>query len=151
MAGINIDQIKKLREETGAGVVEVKKALEEAGGNEEKVKEILRQSGFTRADKKADRQIKAGRIFSYIHHSGTVGAMVALGCETDFVARTDEFQTLGRELAMQAASMQPENKDEFLKQDYIRDPSKNIETLIKEVVAKTGENCQLLDFKRFEV
>lgn len=148
---INIDQIKKLREKTGAGVVEVKRALEEAGGKEEKAKEILRQSGFTRADKKADRQIKAGRVFSYVHHSGTVGAMVALGCETDFVARTDEFQALGRELAMQVASMDPESKDELLKQEYIRDSSKTIETLIKEVVAKTGENCQFLDFKRFEV
>lgn len=151
MAKISIDQIKKLREETGAGINDIKNALEEAKGDETKAKELLRKKGFERADKKADREIKAGRVFSYVHHSGTVGAMVTLGCETDFVAKTDEFQLLGRELAMQAASMKPENKEEFLKQDYIRDPQKNIETLIKEVVAKTGENCRLLDFKRFEV
>ncbi len=151
MAKIDINQIKKLRSETGAGINDIKSALEEAKGDEAKAKEQLRKKGFEKADKKASREIKAGRVFSYVHHSGTVGAMITLGCETDFVAKTDEFQLLGRELAMQAASMKPENKEEFLKQDYIRDPQKTIETLIKEVVAKTGENCQLLDFKRFEV
>ncbi|TSC89336.1 MAG: elongation factor T [Microgenomates group bacterium Gr01-1014_5] len=148
---ISITQIKKLRSETGAGINDIKSALEEAKGDETKAKEQLRKKGFEKADKKASREIKAGRVFSYVHHSGTVGAMITLGCETDFVAKTDEFQLLGRELAMQAASMKPENKEEFLKQDYIRDPQKTIETLIKEVIAKTGENCQLLDFKRFEV
>lgn len=151
MAKADIKQIKKLREETGAGINDIKTALEEAKGNEDKAKELLKKAGFARADKKASREIKAGRVFSYVHHSGTVGSMVVLGCETDFVAKTDEFQNLGKELAMQVASMKPESKEDFLKQDYIRDPQKNIETLIKEVVAKTGENCQLLDFKRFEV
>lgn len=146
-----IDQIKKLREETGAGVIDIKKALEESKGDEAKAKKILQEAGFAKAAKKADREIKAGKIFTYVHHSGTIGSMVALGCETDFVARTDEFQNLGRELAMQAASMRPENIEELLKQDYIREPGKNIETLIKEVVAKTGENCRLLNFKRFEI
>lgn len=148
---IDIDLIKKLRFETGAGFNDIKSALEEAKGNEDKAKELLKKAGFARADKKASREIKAGRVFSYVHHSGTIGAMVVLGCETDFVAKTDEFQILGRELAMQVASMSPESKADFLKQDYIREPGKSIETLIKEVVAKTGENCQLLDFKRFEV
>lgn len=151
MTKADIEQIKKLRSETGAGINDIKTALEEAKGNEAKAKELLKKAGFARADKKAAREIKTGRVFSYVHHNGTVGSMVVLGCETDFVAKTDEFQLLGRELAMQAASMQPENIEEFLKQDYIRDPQKTIETLIKEVVAKTGENCQLLDFKYFEV
>lgn len=151
MSKISIEQIKKLRGETGAGINDIKNALEEAKGDEPKARELLRKAGFARADKKSSREIKAGRVFSYVHHSGTVGAMITLGCETDFVAKTDEFQLLGRELAMQVASMRPENKEEFLKQDYIRDPQKTIETLIKEVVAKTGENCQLLDFKRFGV
>lgn len=145
---ISIDQIKKLREETGAPIADIKRALESSGGNEEKAKEALIKSGFERADKKAARQTKAGRVFSYIHHSGTVGAIITLLCETDFVARTDEFQNLGREIAMQVASMNPESKEELLNQDYIRDAGKKIETLIKEVIAKTGENIQLKDFKR---
>lgn len=145
---ISIDQIKKLREETGAPIADIKRALELSGGNEEKAKEALIKSGFERADKKAARQTKAGRVFSYIHHSGTVGAIITLLCETDFVARTDEFQNLGREIAMQVASMNPESKEELLNQDYIRDAGKKIETLIKEVIAKTGENIQLKDFKR---
>lgn len=148
---ISIDLIKKLRSETGAGINDIKNALEEARGDEAKARELLKKAGFARADKKSSREIKAGRVFSYVHHSGTVGSMVVLGCETDFVAKTDEFQNLGKELAMQIASMKPESKEDFLKQDYIREPGKTVETLIKEVIAKTGENCQLLDFERFEI
>lgn len=148
---ISIDLIKKLREETAAGMHDIKNALEEADGDEVKAKEILKKKGFERADKKAEREIKAGRVFSYVHHNSTIGAMITLGCETDFVAKTDEFQKLGAEVAMQVASMNPESVEELLKQDYIREPGKTIETLIKEVIAKTGENCQLLDFKRFSI
>lgn len=148
---ISIDQIKKLREETGAPVQEIKKALEEALGDEKKAKEILKKAGFARAAKKAEREIKSGWIFSYIHHSGQVGAIVDLGCETDFVARTDEFQTLGKELAMQVASMNPKDVKSLLSQSYIRQPEKTVEDLIKEIVAKTGENIQVEGFQRLEV
>lgn len=148
---ISIDQIKKLRNETGAPIHEIKKALDEANGNETKAREILKKSGFERAAKKAERETKAGRAFSYIHHSGTVGAVIVLLCETDFVARTDEFQNLGREIAMQVASMNPKDVEELLTQDYIRDSGKIIETLIKEVIAKTGENIQIKNFQRLEV
>ncbi|HBL51908.1 MAG: translation elongation factor Ts [Candidatus Blackburnbacteria bacterium RIFCSPHIGHO2_02_FULL_39_13] len=146
-----IDKIKKLRDETAAPIHDIKRALEEAGGDETKAKEILKKSGFAQADKKAARETKAGRVFSYIHHSGTVGAQVIVLCETDFVARTDEFQNLGREIAMQVASMNPESVEELLSQDYIRESGKTIETLIKEVIAKTGENMQIREFKRLEV
>lgn len=148
---ISIDQVKKLREKTGAPVVGIKRALEEAGGDEKKAKEILRKEGFERAEKKVARATKAGRVFSYIHHSGDVGAMVTLLCETDFVARTDEFQELGREIVMQVASMNPKDAKELLSQEYIRDSGKTIETLIKEVIAKTGENIQVRAFERFDV
>ena len=148
---ISIDQVKKLRDETAAPISDIKNALEATGGNEVKAKEFLQKKGFERADKKAERQTKAGRVFAYLHHSGTVAGVVTLLCETDFVARTDEFQNLGREIAMQVASMNPESNDELLKQDYIRDPQKTIEVLIKEVIAKTGENVQIKDFKRLEV
>lgn len=148
---ISVDQIKKLRGETSAGVIEVKRALEEAAGDEEKAREILKHAGFAKAAKKAERETKSGRVFSYIHHSGTVGTLVALLCETDFVARTDEFQTLGREIAMQVASMDPKDKDELLAQDYIREPGRTIGDLIQSIIAKTGENIKLQDFKRFEL
>lgn len=148
---ISIDQIKKLRDETGAPVAEIKKALEEAGGDEERTKEVLKKAGFARAAKKAERETKSGWIFSYIHHSGQVGAIVDLGCETDFVARTDQFQALGKELAMQVVSMSPKDVKSLLSQNYIRQPEKTVEDLIKEVVAKTGENIQVKEFKRFEV
>lgn len=148
---ISIGQIKKLREETGAPVHEIKKALDEASGEEKKAKVILKEAGFARAAKKAEREIKSGWIFSYIHHSGQVGAIVDLGCETDFVARTDEFQSLGKELAMQVASMNPKDVKSLLSQDYIRQSEKTVEDLIKEVVAKTGENIQVKGFQRLEV
>lgn len=148
---VSIDQIKKIRQETGAPVTDIKRALEESGGDEAKAKEALRKSGFERAGKKSERATRAGRVFAYVHHSGTVAGVITLLCETDFVARTDEFQTLGREIAMQVASMKPESVDKLLSQDYIRDPQKTVGILIKEVIAKTGENVQIKDFQRFEV
>lgn len=148
---VSIEQIKRLRDETGAPVHEIKKALEDAAGGEKKAKEILKKSGFARAAKKAERKTAAGRIFTYIHHSGTVGATVVLLCETDFVARTDEFQKLGQELSMQIASMGAKDVSELLRQDYIREPGTTVGSLIQEVIAKTGENIKIKEFKRFEV
>lgn len=148
---ISIKQIKKIREETGASVMDIKRALEEAGGDQKKARELLQKRGFEKAGKKAERETRSGRIFTYVHHSGTVGSMVSLLCETDFVARTDEFQTLGREIAMQVASMSPGDVDTLKKQEYIRDPKHTIESLVKETIAKTGENIKIQDFKRFEI
>ena len=151
-----IEDIKKLRDETGASVSDIRNALDEAQGNEDKARELLKKRGLERAEKKSEREIKAGRVFSYIHNTGTVGGTVVLGCETDFVAKTEDFQKLGQELAMQVSSMSeismaPESVEEFLRQDYIREPSKTIETLIKEVVGRLGENIIVIDFKRFVV
>ncbi len=148
---IQINQIKKVREETGASVIDIKRALEEAGGDEKKARELLRQKGFEKADKKAGRTVAAGRIFTYVHHSGTVASIVSLVCETDFVARTDEFQLLGREIAMQVASMNPKDVEELLNQEYIRESSRTIEILVKEVIAKTGENIKVSQIARFEI
>lgn len=147
----DIQQIKKLRDELGVSVADIRYALEESEGDEDRARELLKKKGLERAEKKSERQIKAVRVFSYIHHTGTVGAMVVLGCETDFVARTDEFQELGQEVAMQVASLGGESVEEVLNQDYIRESRKTIEQLIKEVVGKLGENIQLLDFKRLSV
>lgn len=146
---MNIDvlAIKKLREITGAGISDCRQVLDETKGDQKKAIELLRKRGIEKAAKKADRQVKAGMVFAYIHHTGTLGALVSLSCETDFVARTDDFQKLGKELCLQIASNQPENVKELLKQEYIRDPSKTIETLIKETIGKLGENILVTDFK----
>lgn len=148
---ISVDQIKKLREETGAPVAETKKALEEAGGDEKKAKEILKKSGFERAAKKAERETKAGVVETYIHSTKNSGATVVMVTETDFVARTDEFRNLVREVAMQVTAMNPRDEKELLEQSYIRDSQKTIGDLVKENIAKFGENIKVKEFKRFEV
>lgn len=102
-----MELIKALRERTGAGIVEVKKALEEAGGDEEGAIRILRERGAAKAVKKNDREAKEGVIATYLHSNGRVAAMVKLFCETDFVARNEDFQSLGRDIAMHVAAMNP--------------------------------------------
>ena len=146
---ISMDQIKQLREKTGAGVMDAKRALEEAAGDMKKAGEWIAKHGVMKAEKKADRETKEGVIGVYIHHDGKSGALVELTCETDFVARTDDFKTLARELAMQVTSMNPQDTDEFVAQEYIRDPKKTIKDLITEVIAKTGENIKFVRFVRY--
>ena len=107
-AEITTQMIKELREKTGAGIVDCKKALQEAGGDIEKAVEILRKKGAAKAAKKAERATAEGIVVSYIHAGGKVGALVELNCETDFVARTEDFKALGHEIAMQVAAMAPE-------------------------------------------
>jgi elongation factor Ts len=104
---ISMELIKALRERTGAGIVEVKKALEESGGDEEGAIRILRERGAAKAVKKTDREAKEGVIATYLHSNGRVSAMVKLYCETDFVARNEDFQALGRDIAMHVAAMNP--------------------------------------------
>ncbi len=99
--------VKELRERTGAGVMDCKKALEEAGGDMEKAAEILKKKGIAKAEKKASREAKEGLIGSYIHMGGKIGVLVEVNCETDFVARTDEFKALVHDIAMQIAAMSP--------------------------------------------
>lgn len=117
---ITTEQIRELREATGVSVMQCKKALEEAMGDMEKAKIILRKVSKMAADKKADRALGAGAIISYIHGNGTVGAMVELLCETDFVARNDDFKALGHDIAMHVAALAPE----YLKADDIKDEDK---------------------------
>lgn len=148
---MNLEDIKKLREETGAGVMDAKNALEAANGDVSKAKEVLKAKGLERAEKKSEREIKAGRVFSYIHGAGKVGAIVKLGCETDFVAQNEEFEKLGNEVAMQVAAMNPESVEELSKQDYIRDSSKTIKDLLSEVISKTGENISISEISRLSI
>lgn len=148
---INLEQLKKLREETGAGVMDVRKALESSEGNEDKAREWLKANAIKTADKKADRVTKEGFVAHYVHTTGKVGALVALNCETDFVAKTEDFRDLGREIAMQVASMNPENKEALLSQPYIRDPKSTIQDLIKQTAGKVGENIVIGSFMRVTV
>jgi len=141
---ITLDQIKALREETGAGIMDVRKALIESEGDTKAAKVWIEKKGLKRAAEKEDRTTEAGYVFSYVHFNGKVGSLVKLVCETDFVAKTDDFQNLGREIAMQVASMNPENVEELLKQDYLRDSSKTIEGMIKALSGKTGENIKVV-------
>lgn len=144
---IDVNQIKELREQTGAGIADCREALEEANSDMAKAKEILKKKGLDKAGSKSDREVKAGVVETY-SHGGRVGVLVEVLCETDFVAKTDDFKNLAHELALQIASMKPESVGELLEQDYIREPGKTVETLIKEVIAKLGENIQIGRFER---
>ncbi|MFZ2664348.1 MAG: translation elongation factor Ts, partial [Patescibacteria group bacterium] len=121
---IDAEKIKKLREETGAGVLEIKSALEEAGEDYEKAKESLMKKAASKAAKKADRTANDGLVYSYIHNGGKVGSMVLISCETDFVAKTDDFKKLCHEVAMQVCTEDFDNLENLLSSEYIRDPSK---------------------------
>ena len=145
---IGIKQIKKLREETSVGVMESRRALEEAKGDLSKAKEWLKKNSTVRAKKKVDRETGINKVFTYVHHDQSRGSLVTLACETDFVARTDEFNRLGSDLAMQVVASEAENKSDLLNEVFIKDKSVSVKELINSVVAKLGENIELKDFKR---
>lgn len=163
---ITTAMIKELRDKTGAGVMDAKRALEESDGDLKKAETALFEKGVRSAAKRAGREAKEGTIASYIHSGGRIGAMVELNCETDFVARTPEFQEVARDLAMQVAAMSPRFRDResvpegeegvqeeelLAEQDFIKQPGVKIGDLVKELGAKTGENVQIGRFKRFEL
>lgn len=145
----DVNQIKKLRDETQASIADCRVALEESNGDYEKAIEWLKKKGIERAEKKADRETGEGLVEAYVHGNGRVGVLVTVLCETDFVARTDEFKKLSHEIAMQISAMEPKDVKELLKQEYIRDPKLTIEELIKQSIGKLGENIQVREFSRF--
>lgn len=147
---IKTEDIKKLREETGAGVVDCKKALQEAEGDYDKALEVIKEKGVAIAKKKSDRETGAGIIESYIH-GNRAGVLLELRCETDFVVKSDPFQDLAHELAMQIVSMNPEDPEELLEQEYVKDPEKTIEELITETITEVGENINVKRFCRYEL
>ena len=162
---ITTEMIKSLREETSAGVMDCKKALEEAQGDLSAAISLLREKGIANVAKKTDRATNEGIIESYIHGNSKVGAMVELVCETDFVARMEEFKELAHNLAMQVAAMNPQYLDEeeieekstndnellLMKQAFIKDSSKNISDLVTDLASKVGENIKVKRFSRFEL
>lgn len=151
MAQANIELLKKLRNETSASIADCRMALEETDNSYDKAKEWLKKRGLEKAAKKSDRETSQGIVESYIHNGAKVGVLVIILCETDFVAKTDEFKGLAREVAMQISAMNPENVEQLLKQEYIRDSSITIEALIKTVIGKLGENITIREFSRLAI
>lgn len=147
---VDVNLIKELREQTGAGIADCRSALEESQGDMDKAKEILHKKGLDKAGEKSDRDVSAGVVETY-SHGGRVGVLVEILCETDFVAKTDDFKTLAHEIALQVASMNPETVDELIEQDYIRDPSQKVGDLIKSTIAKLGENIKISRFSRISL
>ncbi len=193
---IPAELVKQLRQATGAGILDCRKALEEADGDLERAAEILREWGIAKAAKKMGREAREGIIGTYVHMGGKMAGMVELNCETDFVARTPEFQQLAHDLAMQVVAARPqylsrkdvpteviEREKEILRaqladsgkpehiidriiegklnkwfeevclleQPFIKDEDKTIEELLKEHIARLGENIVIRRFARFEV
>lgn len=196
MADVSTQDLKKLREMSGAGMMDCKKALAEVGGDIEKAAEALRKKGLIKAVKRMDRDTAVGRVFSYIHAGGSIGVLIQLNCETDFVAKNDEFEALGKDIAMQIAAANPlaltadelpeeelkreeavyreqlakEGKDEktiekiipgkmkkyasevcLMDQAYIKDPKMSMQDLVKQYIAKFGENITVARFSRYQV
>lgn len=199
MAEITAVQVKELRTRTGAGIIDCRNALQEANGDLDKAQQLLRAKGLAAAANKSGRTTKEGLVTCYIHGEGRLGVLVEINCETDFVARTDDFRTLARDVAMQIAASDPkyvsreeipaevvvsereayaaqakaEGKPEhvsvkiaegklekffatvcLLDQPFIRDEgahARKVGDVIKEVIAKTGENIQVRRFARFRL
>lgn len=193
---MSAELVKELRDRTGAGFMECKKALAETGGNVEKAIDYLREKGMASANKKAGRSANDGKVHAYIHGNGKLGVLLEVNCETDFVAKTEDFQTLVNNVAMHVAAANPRylNKESvpaedvekekaifrvqaeesgkkgpvvekivegkvgkfyeencLLQQKYIKEPEKSIEALLKETIAKLGENIQIRRFARFQL
>lgn len=147
MAKISIDEIKRLRELTGVGITDAKQALQDAKGDFDKALEEMRKKGLTKAEKRGEREARAGLIGSY-SHDGRIGVLVEVNCETDFVAKTDEFKELVKDLTLHIAASEPEDIDELLDQEFVKDPSKTVGDIVKEANAKLGENIVVRRFSR---
>jgi elongation factor Ts len=161
---ISIETVKELRNRTNVGIADCNKALLEMGGDIEKAIEFLKQRGAAIAETKKDAAATEGVIEAYIHHTRRVGALVELNCETDFVARTPEFKDLAHDLAMQIAAASPQflTSEEMpseadpqtvclLNQPFIKDPTRTVQEIIAETIAKVGENIKVRRFARFEL
>jgi len=163
---IPAERVKELREQSGAGVMECRNVLLEAEGDMDTALQLLKERSLIKAEKKRNRATFQGLIEGYIHTGGRVGAMVEVNCETDFVARTDEFKELAHVLAMQIAAMPPQfiseeevpegadieaRTDCLLLQPYIKDLGMSVQDIINETIAKVGENIKVSRFVRFEL
>ena len=163
---VDVQLVRTLRDQTGAGIMDCKDALEKSDGDMEKATQALREKGVASAVKRLGRATKEGVIETYLHTGGRVGAMVELGCETDFVARTEEFLKLAHDIAMQVAAMGPVYVDEdeieegdarppaqiaLMLQPFIKNNSSSVGEMVKELASKVGENIRVVRFSRLAV
>ena len=163
---VSVEAIKELRQRTSAGIMDCKRALQESDGDLARAEEFLRAQGIASAAKKASRATNQGVVESYIHSGGRIGALVEVNCETDFVARTDDFKGLAHDLAMQVAAMSPLYIDDdeipdgedvdpqqacMMQQPFIKDPSRTVKDLVNEMVGKLGENVRVRRFTKFSL
>ncbi len=159
MPKVSIDDIRALRRETGAGVMDVKRALEDSDGAMDTARQLLRERGLELSASKSGRTTGEGVVEAYVHPGRPLGAMVELNCETDFVARTQDFKGLARDLAMHVAAMAPERigEDEdgdgpaLLTQPWFRDASLTVAQVVSQTIARMGENIRVGRFCRFEI
>jgi elongation factor Ts len=162
---VDTSKIKQLRDETGAPIMDCKRALEASNGDLDAAKQWLRERGAAIAERKAERVATQGVVSSYIHHNSRVGVLVEVNCETDFVARNEDFQRLVRDIAMQiswtnprwvgnekdAPAEYPADEQPLLKQPFVRDESRSIQDLVHEAIGKLGENIVVRRFTRYEL
>ncbi|MEK7135383.1 MAG: elongation factor Ts [Patescibacteria group bacterium] len=148
---ITTEQIKALREETGLSIMQCRQALEEAQGDKEKALELLKKKGAEIASKKGDRTLGAGAVAAYIHSGDTVGAMVELLSETDFVAKNPEFKAVAKDIAMHIAAMKPADVGELLEQPFIKGNGETIGEIINNTIQKFGERTEIGKFTRFSI
>lgn len=162
----NVEDIKALRAQTGAGIMDCKRALQEADGDLERARELLAERGVASAAKKASRETNEGLVESYVHSGGKIAALVEVNCETDFVARTPDFKGLAHDIAMQVVAMSPlyvdsdaipdgEESDPqvvcLMQQPFIKDDTRSVQDLVNEAMAKLGENLRVRRFSRFSL
>ena len=147
---MSASDIKKLRKETGCGVMECKKALDDSRSDFEKAKKLLADSAAAVAKKKAERATKHGLIEGYVH-AGKIGVLVEVACESDFVAKNPQFKEMAHKIAMQIASMNPKSVSELLEQDYIIDSNMKVSDYINSIILQIKENIKVKRFVRFEV
>ncbi len=148
---ISAKDVQAIREETGLGVMDIRNALEEAGGDKAKALEILKSKAGEKMAKRADRATGQGKIGAYTHTDGKSATLVEVNCETDFVAKNEDFQNFVKDLTLQIISMKPADVEELLAQDFIKDSGKKVADLLKELIAKTGENIVVKRFVVYQV
>lgn len=163
---VSAKSVKELRDRTSAGMLDCKDALLKADGDIEKAIKVLRRRGLSVARKKMERITTEGVVETYIHHTGKIGALIELNCESDFVAHTDEFKQLAYDIAMQVAAASPRfitteeipkkekvdpQVDCLVNQPFIKQPEKSVQEIITEAIAKVGENIKVSRFARFEL
>lgn len=144
------NDIVRLREETGAGVMDCKKALDDAGGKYDAARALIFERGAAKASKRQERKTGAGILETYLHN-GRIGVLLEIRCETDFVAKNDTFKLLAHDIAMHIASMDPATVDDLLAQPFVRDESITVQDLVTQAIAKTGENIKIERFCRYEL